>query len=213
MSKIEKELLSAAKIDAYDAKSEDRQGYLKRLWKAVDKLDDDVWDGLSEEAQKWQNAATKADENKKAVKDFDGAPVDKTPKADDKPKAAAAGKGDAKGKGQNPPKPATKAPAKKAVAPAKKAAPAKAPAKKAAAEKPEKGSAPSRSVSGKVEGVKATIKAMLCKKPNMTKDDLIAALKGKGEKLSVVTVTAVRSEFRHTVRVMRQCGVTDLVIL
>lgn len=67
-SKIENEILEVVKVKA--KKGEDRQEYLDRLMRAVTKLSDDVWEGLSTEAQEWTNAAAQSAKDKTDIEDF-----------------------------------------------------------------------------------------------------------------------------------------------
>lgn len=97
MSKIEQELLEATGLKA--KKNEDRQVYLVRLMRAVAKLEDSVWEGLSTEAQEWNNGAAENHKAGAAVDDFPDAELaEEAPVADEEvneeaapptPKAAA----------------------------------------------------------------------------------------------------------------------------
>lgn len=81
MSKIEKELLEASNLKP--KKNEDSQAYRTRLCRAVAKISDDAWEGLSSEAQGWNNDAAEALKNSKDIADFPDAEeevVEPTPK-------------------------------------------------------------------------------------------------------------------------------------
>lgn len=81
-------------------------------------------------------------------------------------------------------KDADKTPAKKTVAPAKKAA-----------------------ASGK-PSMRRTLKIMVVKKPQLDADELIAKLKDKGYgDVSRLTVTTIRADTRDTIRVLQEAGV------
>ncbi len=70
MNKIEKELLKATKIDPRDD-DESEADYLDRLVAAVNVLDDDGWNSLSEAAQMWQNTAAELRKEGNAIPSFD----------------------------------------------------------------------------------------------------------------------------------------------
>jgi hypothetical protein len=72
---IEQQLLETTKERA-SKRSESRQDYLKRLAKAVDQLEDDGWDQLSEDTQQWYNKAAEAIKAKEAIEDFEPADDD-----------------------------------------------------------------------------------------------------------------------------------------
>lgn len=226
-SKIETELVEA--VEGFKAKAkEDRQEYLTRLIVAVQKLDDDEWEKISSKAQKWHVAGAKADNDEKPIPEFpdlvdDDEAEEETPKKsrakaakDEEDDAGDTAGGETDDEEEDDDVKTTakkKAPAKKAAAekeaPAKKkalaaekeAAPAK---KKAADEKPAK--------SGKVEGIKVDIKKMVIKKPSITAEEIYEALGGKKAELSKVTISAVRSETRHTLRVLNDMGKLDIKV-
>ena len=68
VSKIEAELLAASKLK--EKKNEDRQDYLARLMRSVAKLPDDVWEGISSDAQTWNNDAAEAYKAGVVIADF-----------------------------------------------------------------------------------------------------------------------------------------------
>lgn len=72
MSVVEKEIVEAT---AFDPPKEyaNRQDYLAALARAVDNLDDETFDGLSNEATDWFNTSVRAMNNKKKLPDFEGA--------------------------------------------------------------------------------------------------------------------------------------------
>lgn len=99
ISKIEAELSKATKVKHRDG--QDRQVFLKAMCIGVEKLDEDVWDSLSDAAQAWYNAAVKTMNAKKPFKDFadvgavkpgadDDADEDEAPKKKGKKAAAVA---------------------------------------------------------------------------------------------------------------------------
>lgn len=98
---------------------------------------------------------------------------------------------------KTPAKKTAKAPAKKAAKPEKAA-----PAKKVA--KAEKKPAEKKAAAGpKSTGIKVKIKKMVFKKPSISVDDLMEHLGKDGVKPSKLTVSAIRSEFRHSLFVLR----------
>lgn len=97
-SKIQEELAKASKC-APDANEKiTGQDYMAALVKAVGRVDDETWDGLSDPAQDWFNEATDAFNKKKQIPSFpdleqeEEAPAPRSRRrasADDEPKAAA----------------------------------------------------------------------------------------------------------------------------
>lgn len=79
---IEKEILDAVQTKQEDGES--RTKFLARVVRRANKLKDDDWDVLSDEAQEWLNDAIDALGNQQEVPDFDGEPV-----SDDEPAAEA----------------------------------------------------------------------------------------------------------------------------
>ena len=223
-SAIQSELLEATDLTV--KKKEDRQTFLHRLLDAVQDLDDDAWKGLSTESQSWVNDnALKIknhgedaelddfpdDEDEEAPEDEDpGEDVaeeeteeeDEDPEESDDAEEATEEEEDPVSVQEEEKTTSKKAPAKKkAAAPAKKAAPAK-----AKTEKPEKKAAPKEkkpAAGPKSTGIKVQIKKMVFKNPSITVDDLLERLGKGGVKPSKLTVSAIRSEFRHSLFVLR----------
>jgi hypothetical protein len=75
MHAIERELI---KVTGYKAqrKFSDRQDYLKSILNAINKLDNDDFDNLSDEAAIWANNAVEAHNGKQELPDFDETDVD-----------------------------------------------------------------------------------------------------------------------------------------
>lgn len=73
-SVIEQELVTATNFKL--KKDEARQSHLKRLMKAVSKLDDDSWAELSGEAQDWNNDAAESVKTGSSIADFPDLDVD-----------------------------------------------------------------------------------------------------------------------------------------
>ena len=68
MSKIEAELVEVTALKV--KRKEERQDYLVRLMKAVSKLPDPEWEGLTKPAQDWNNGAAEAFKAGDALEDF-----------------------------------------------------------------------------------------------------------------------------------------------
>lgn len=61
------------------------------------------------------------------------------------------------------------------------------------------------------KGIKVRIKKLILKRPDISADDIIKALsKDGGEAPSKFTVVSVRSEFRHTLRLLKNEGYIDI---
>lgn len=176
MTPVEQELQKVTGVKP--EKKEDHMAYVKRVFEATNDLDDQAWDKLSESTQAWLNANAKLSKAGGELTDF---PNGKT-------------NGDK--------------PTKKAAVPAKKAGKkdiaddddieAK-PAKKAA-------KAPAAAAPVKSAGIKNRIKRMILKKPKMSADELFEKLKDEGEAPSKMTVSGIRAEFRHTIRLLKEDG-------
>jgi len=233
LSKLEVLITKALNIKA--KAKEERQVFLGRIVDAADDMEDDDWDKLPKEAQKWINAATKAADSKKTIPDFPDAEAvddvegeedadgDIVEEEDDEPKKKKSTKkvveedDDEETADEDEPAPKktnrsksrqpvedddeeeeeTETVAKKKV---KKAA-GKTPAKKVV-EKTK-----TKRVAGALPmGAPTIIKQMILKKPEITKDELAAALEKKGFKTSILTISTVRSDFRNSLRVMKDAG-------
>lgn len=68
MSEVEKELRTATK---FKGKQEDRQELLHALARAADKLHQDIYDNLSDEAANWHTEAVSAINKREAIPDFE----------------------------------------------------------------------------------------------------------------------------------------------
>lgn len=180
MHAIETQLQELTKVKPKP--KEPRQEYLARLAEAVGDdaiISDTAFDKLPEDVQKWANAATKAVKAERPVTDFPGEET-KADKKDDK------------------------TPAKKPSKPVKEAAVDKKPAK---ADKPEKANGAAKVAKTLPEdGVKFRIKQAIIDKPDIGVEDLEKMLAKKGAKPSRFTVAAIRADFRHSLRVLKQAG-------
>jgi hypothetical protein len=241
-SAIETELVKAAGLKT--KKNEEVNAYLHRLVDAVQDLDDDVWKGLSTEAQNWVNECateikkdgedaelpnfpdleddedeseaedeTEADEES----DEEGEEEDQEdePGDEDEPDDEEEGTEEDEEESDvddEDEKPAKKSAAKKAAPTKKVAAKNGADPKKKIVAKPDKKSekkaapkAEKKAPSGpKASGIKVKIKRIVFKNPSITPDDLMERLGKDGVKPSKLTVSAIRSEFRHSLWVLKE---------
>lgn len=228
MSKIEAELLDHPKIKI--KKHADRQQYLKNVLASTSALDDDEFNTLSQATQDWANEAAALEA---------GAPIAEFPdakKGNSEAKPAKKGKAakpapveeeeeaedDESEQGSDPDedeeeaKPAKKAPAKTKVAAKSKDKPAKVeakgktakPASKAAKDKPAK--TETKKTRGGPDGMKVQIKKAILKNPGISTDDLIEQMKAGTESApSKFTVSNIRAEFRHSLRLLADLGLLN----
>lgn len=180
-------------------KGEGRQDYLTRLQEATQGIKDDEWEGLSQPAQQWANDAANAVKEEEDIEDFADDESEEE-KDDDKEQEESVKKSTKKADKSEKDEPEKKT-SKKANKPAAKAKPEKAEKKKT--EKAEKKPAGRPLSEGKVEGIKFSIKEMICSDPKIGVDDLVKRLGGK---MSKITVANVRADFRHSLRTLRQLG-------
>ncbi len=211
MSKVAEELLKVTKVKK--KKGEDHQELADRIVKAIDKLEDDDWSDLSEDAQKWANDAAKKAKAKKPFPDF---PDDEDEEGEEEEEEEKSSKKPAKKEEKKPAKKEDKKSSKKKdeeeegedededgeeeeedEKPAKKGA--KEDKKKSSDKKEEKASKPRGS------GVTASIKKIMIEDPNISVEDLTKALKKAGfDTISNMTVTTVRADFRHTLKILHE---------
>ena len=159
---------------------EGRQVYLKRLLHKADVLSDDKFHDLPEATQCWIVAGAKAMNAGKDIADF--------PEEEKPPSASKKG-----GK------------VKKKVSSGDSPVPSG--AKKARKKTPTAGKAPKQPpAEKKLSGVKVEIKKILLDNPKLSSQDIFAALKKKGLTTTIGTVTGIRSEFRHSLKVLVNAG-------
>lgn len=227
VSKVEAELVKALKLKKQKS-SEGRDDYLARALKAIDDLDDDGWAELSEAAQKWANDAAKKAKAKKDIPDFPKDKEDEEEEGEEEEEEKPAKK-----KGKEKAK-EDKKPAKEEKKPAKKKAkdddeeeeeekeeeetedddedeaPKKKGKKDEKSAKSDKKAAKPEAKAGKrsgAQGVTASIKKIMLGDPQISVENLTDALKEKGfDTISNMTVTTVRADFRHTLRIMKEEG-------
>lgn len=176
-------------------KNESRQGYLARLVAAIGELTDAEWNHLTEPTQTWINAAVKAGKGK--LEDFDEEEAEE--EAEDE-----TGPEDETEDPAGEPEPEdeeiddTGTEEEEDAAPRKKTA-----AKKTAAPKPDKKPVSRKGESGSGEGVKNTIKRLILENPQVSVDDIAAVITKQGVTASRLTISGIRSEFRHTLRFLK----------
>ncbi len=215
---IEKEVASAAGLKVMK-KGVDRQEYLKKMVEVVtgDEFADDDWEKLSPAAQNWVNAAGTAINAGKDAPDPDGKPngkdkpAKKSAKAEDVEESEDEGEEESEDDGDEDEGEQDAKPAKKVKGKDKPAAKGKDDNKKAAKgkDKPAKKSAKpdkEKKQRGGPDGMKIRIKKAILKKPSISTEDLIAEL-GDGENApSKFTVSNIRAEFRHSLKVLADLG-------
>jgi hypothetical protein len=172
---------------------EPREDFLIRLLEEVEKLSDDDWEKLGQEpggtaAQKWCNDAVDARKAENSLPDF---------VAPDENGEVEEQEGDDEEEEKAVVKKAKKVNARSAKAPPEDedGAPAKVKAAKVKA-----------AANGPLDGIKVRIKDLVIDEPHITLEDLLAKLSKGGDKMSRMTVSSVRSETRHTLRVLKQRG-------
>jgi hypothetical protein len=188
---------------------EDRAKFLSRLAEGLQKISDDAWDNMSKGGQDWANLATKAYDNDKPVKEF---AVEE--EEDEESEVEAAAPDDDAEEEETPPARGRKAAKAAPPKPAPKAAAKGKPGPKPAKSKPakERGNGAERVL----VGVKVDIKKMIIKNPDITADEIMEGLRKHPPASqpdyvpSKFTVTSIGSEFRHSLRVLKQEGVIDI---
>lgn len=180
---IEQELLKVTKV----RKQKDRQKFLASIVEEVNDLPEDSWDALSAEVQKWFNSAVKAHKADKDIPDFPDSEAEE-PTEEEAEEAEEATTDDE----EEAPKPKRAAKAKNGPTPKKKAA-----AKETSMKKKAKTPA---------TGASAMLKLLILKKPDISKEDIGERLKSKGMKVSPLTISTQRAEFRHSLKVLQEAG-------
>jgi hypothetical protein len=191
-SAAEVELQNLTKVKPKSKES--RARYLARLVREVDKIDDDKWPELSEEAQTWVNDSVKAVKEEKEIPDFPGV----NGKGNG---AASGGDDDGDDEGEAPKSKKTKV-AKTNAKPSS----AKAKTEKAAEKTTGKSSDRKRDT-------KWVAKRLLIKKPGLKTEELYEKLKAQGYSPSSFSVATIRSDFRHTIKCLHEAGLCKEVEL
>lgn len=175
-------------------KNEDRQDYFNRLITKVNDTSDEDWERLTDDAGKWFNKAVKPWAARKAVPEFPDATDDVEHTDNEEHDQSELPDNDE---------------AEDTVSTAKK--------KKRTGGSKKAASAKSRSSTAKKKttGVKATtgalepsgssvVKRAMLRNMRATPQELQEVLKKKGMKLSPVRLSIVRSEFRHSIRLLQE---------
>ena len=200
MAGIEEELQTLTKVkprrDTEEAGGESRSGYLQRMMDVVEGIPESDWNKLSEQAQQWYNMGAEAIKAHKPIPEFDVVYVEtKSADEDDEEEqeeeeVETSPSTNSKKVSKPPVKAKVKTKAKGPVKPKVKAAPPK-----------EKIAVPL-----KADAVKVRIKHAIIRDPQISLEDLCVVLSKGGTKISKVTTAGVRSEFRHSLRVLQQEG-------
>jgi hypothetical protein len=213
MPDLEVELETVTKLKPKKSEEpggDSRGGYLQKLMDTISELPETDWDGLSADAQKWYNEGAKALKAQEPIPDFaDNAEEEETDEEDEEDEGDEhEEETDMAMEGQETG--GTKQRSKKAKPkPKAKAKPTAAP-KKA---KPKEGNSekkPRAAVALKPDAVKVRIKKAIIKDPQISLEDLCALLSKGGTKISKITTAGVRSEFRHSLRVLQQEGLIKI---
>jgi len=195
---------------------EARQSFLNRLLDATEQLADEEWDKLGQEpggteAQNWSNNAVTARKEEKPLPDFIAASDEEEETEDEPHDAEEAEEAEEAGEEEPAEKEEPKVKAKTTKAKSTKAkAPAKAPAAKPKPKVAAKEAAPKKlgkkAAPPSADGIKVRIKAAVIDDPHIALDELLDKLSKGGAKMSRMTVASVRSETRHTLRVLQDMG-------
>ncbi len=208
MNPLETTLQKVTKIKPN--KGEDRQDYLLRLVQTANEKaeeDNEWWEALPTDVAEWVNDGSAAHNDGNPIIDFSDdadeeeeyVPEDHSDEEEEEADMEAA---------VNETKPAKKtAPAKKANSNSQK--PAATPAKVAKPAK-EKVKAPRKE---RPYGGQQMIKKILLKQPTLTTDELLEKLEKQNFKVSKMAVSSIRSGFRDSLRVIKDAGYLDDVIL
>lgn len=227
---VQKEIVELTKLKP--KANEDRQDYLKRVMKVLQEYTDDEWDAIPTDAQNWANAAAKALNDDTDLPEFPGFKPEKAGKAAKKEEAEDEGEGeDAGGEDEDESEDDSEDEDEEEKKPAKKVAPKKTdrqgpkkavekekPKAKAGKEgngkksdKPEKKAAKpakddDKKKRGGPDGLKVRIKKLILKNPSIGTEDLITAMTTDDEIPSKFTISNIRAEFRHSLRVLADMG-------
>lgn len=200
---------------------EPREDFLARLLDGVEKLEDKDWEKMGQEpggtaAQQWCNDAVDARKGEKELPDFVAAADEEADAEDDaEGEADDVAEDEAEDEAGAADDDEEDKPVKKAKAKVVAKTKVKAKAAKVAKAEPEEKEAPAKSLraksaklpsNGPIDGIKVRIKDLVIDEPNIPLEDLLAKLSKGGDKMSRMTVSSVRSETRHTLRVLKQKG-------
>jgi hypothetical protein len=198
---VEEELQAITKVkprrDSEEAGGSSRAGYLQRLMDVIAGIPEDQWTELSLAAQTWYNEGAKAIKAQKPIPDFDDVSTSEEQEPEDTVEEDMA---DAELQEDT----TTKAKKKKGA--------------RSSTPKPKKAKGTNSGVATegksaiplKADAVKVRIKRAILKDPTISLEDLCNQLSKGGTKISKVTTAGVRSEFRHSLRVLQQEGLIKI---
>lgn len=176
-------------------KNEDRQQYLDRVVERVNETSDDDWERLTEEAQQWFNKAVKPWAARKDIPDF--------------PDAEQEQEDDEENHSELPEESedtmASKTKTKKRATGKKKVASTKS-ASGAVRKKKVSGTAPKVQTGVLGPSGASVIKRAMLRNMRATPEELQKALRKEGRELSPVRLALVRSDFRHSIRLLQEEG-------
>lgn len=200
MTPIEVVLCKATSVTAKEG--EDRQSYLTRIAAEAMEISQDEWEALPNKAQIWVNSAGEAYETGESLPDFPDLEEDDGTK----PSTIIPGA---------PTKKSEKKIDKKIRARESLRAYDRARKKKKRTEKQKEKAKKDRLKLNKMKslpesGIKVRIKKLILLNPTASPDDIADALRKAGVTPSMQTVKGIRSEFRHSLKVLIQEGLINL---
>lgn len=232
---VSTELMKVSGVKVKEGQS--RQSFLKKLAAAVNALDEDDWNSLSEEAQEWNNSAVKSIAGKKDIEDFPDAAQEEKPKKkkakpaeaetddeaagdddeDEKPKKVKASKKDddqveAEDEDEDEQRQKSKK-TKTATKSKKKAADDEDEDEDEKPAKKKKDTSAGSSKPTRALGGQAFIKKLVIKNPSMPTEKLMEKAEAKGYKLSKTAVSTFRSGTRNTIKLLQECGFCEEITL
>lgn len=222
---VETELQKVTKLKA----GRDRQAYLEKTVQALAELSKSKFESLSEDAQDWFQRAKQAYTDEEAIPDFEdeedqadeASEGDEESEADDESgEDGEEGEEEAEGEDEEASSERPTAGRRqsrrqqaddeegKETMTAKKKANGKAPAakKKAAAKPAAKAAKKSAAPRALGQGAPTLIKQFVLKNPDMSNTDLAEKLKKAGVKMSPASISTIRSQFRHSIRILHEAG-------
>ena len=183
---IEAELVKLTSVERKAKESEER--FQARLARAVGKLDKEVWDGISDEAQLWVNAAAAAMRDKEDVPDFSAELEDSEDESEDEESEDEEEEEDEDESEDEEPKKKDKAPKSK-----KEAKPSK--------EGKSKGKGGGRDLT-------STFRRMAVEHPDLGKDEIMERMAKKGLEISNATAQTILFHTRQTLKALEAAGFT-----
>lgn len=205
MEEMEKEIMKTASLKKLAG--ENRYEQLKNLVETVDALDEDIWNGMSEEAQVWCNEATKAIKAGKPIADFGGGQVSpEAEKEEGKEKEAVSSA--SKGKDRKMRSTATAAKANGQQRKANGSAKLPPARRSTVKEKVSVRAAPRHHSAreGRGEGAPTIILREVIRNPKITAKEMVEKLTKRGSKVSPMTVSTILSRATSMLRMLNDEG-------